>query len=130
MFAYQYNTTVNTQTGAEERAIDATSHAAKLIQILTNAWRIAGSRKTKKVNRFSRVPDRNCKKRKKEKGRRRKANQSGERSLSSNFQSKRVGPYVISKKFLPVLFTVIHAINMKHYEAIRKFSRLLKHPNQ
>ena len=79
MCAYQYNTTVNAQTGytpflmmygresrqvseqwiekfAEERAIDATSHTAKIIQILANAWRIAGSRKTKDVSRFNRVP--------------------------------------------------------------------------
>ena len=78
MCAYQYNTTVNTLTGnipffmmygrestlvpkhwieefAEKRATDATSHTAKLIQILANAWRIAGSKKTEKVSRFNRV---------------------------------------------------------------------------
>ena len=76
MCAYQYNTTVNTQTEytpffmmygresrlvpeywienfAEERAMDATNYAAKLIQILAYAWRIAGSKKTEEVSRFN-----------------------------------------------------------------------------
>ena len=41
---------------AEEKAMDATSHTAKTIQILANPWKIAGSRKTEEVSRFSRVP--------------------------------------------------------------------------
>ena len=36
--------------------MDTTSHTAKLIQILANAWRVAGSRKTEEVCRFNRVP--------------------------------------------------------------------------
>ena len=195
MCAYQYNTTVNTQTGytpffmmygresrlvpehwierfAEERAMDTTSYAAKLIQILANAWRIAGSKKTEEVSRFNRVPITRLpfvefevgdsfyrtaqpaatyrhftetgiasKDRKRmeeeEKKRLQQINQSGgtdvkkgktgERPLSSNFQNRWVGPYIVSKKFSPVLYeaiinnepTVVHAINMKHDQTIR-----------
>ena len=79
MCAYQFNTIVNTQTGytpffmmygresrlvpehwiekyAEERSMNATSRTAKVTQILANAWRIAGSKKTEEVSRFNRIP--------------------------------------------------------------------------
>ena len=36
--------------------MDATNHKTKIIQILANTWRIAGSRKTEEVSRCNRVP--------------------------------------------------------------------------
>ena len=79
MRVYQYNTTVNAQTEytpfvmmygresrqvperwimkfAEEWVMDATSHKAILIQILANAWRMPGPKKTAEVIRFNSVP--------------------------------------------------------------------------
>ena len=222
--AFQYNTTVNAQTGyspfymiygreasqlddqwiekvTESRINDLTTYTAKVIQILTNSWRIAGSKKSSEVAKFNKVPNESLpfveyqvgdkffratqpsptyrhftelgistKERErieqeetnnlssssanrtsssqmnnnynsdseaseKEKGERKK---KGERRISVNFQYKWTGPYVITKKFSPVLYeaiinqvpTIVHAINMKHYYAVEALAPFIDKPQQ